>query len=164
VDDTPSDAPIRITDVRLLQADGEVSPMFHTGWPMTIRVGYHARQPVAAPHVAIDIHTADGTYCSGINTRMDDCALGTLEGEGHVDLVVSRLSLLPGCYSISAGILDAEGLRPLDLHSRAYPFTVVSKRRDFGFAYLEHSWHHSRAAEAPALEPAEAPVPEERAV
>jgi hypothetical protein len=146
--------------VRLIQADGDPSPVFHTDWPMTIRVHYHARQAVAAPHVAIDIHAADGTYCTGINTRMDDCALGTLEGEGHVDLIVSRLSLLPGCYSISAGILDAEGLRPLDLHSRAYPFTVVSKRRDFGFAYLEHQWHHTRGAEASAIAPAETSVVE----
>jgi hypothetical protein len=94
---------------------------------------------------------------------MDACEHGTLEGEDHVDLVVSRLSLLPGCYAISAGILDAEGLRPLDLHARAYPFTIVSTRRDFGFAYLEHHWHHSRAAEAPALATAEEPA-EERAV
>ena len=74
---------------------------------------------------------------------MDDCALGTLEGSGHVDLVASRLSLLPGCYSISAGILDPQGLRPLDLHARAYPFSVVSTRRDFGFVYLEHQWRHT---------------------
>ena len=148
-----TDQPIRITDVRLLQADGEVSPLFQTGASMTIQVQYHAREPIARPHVAIDIHTADGTYCAGINTRMDDCALGTLEGQGHVELNVSRLPLLPGCYSISAGILDREGLRPLDLHARAYPFTVVSTRRDFGVVYLEHEWRHTPApdAGAPAL-------------
>ena len=139
------DGPIQITDVRLLQADGEVSPLFQTGRAMTIQVHYHARQPVERPHFAIDIHTADGTYCAGINTRMDNCSLGTLEGSGHVDLVTSRLSLLPGCYSISAGILDPQGLRPLDLHARAYPFTVVSTRRDFGFVYLEHEWRHTAA-------------------
>jgi lipopolysaccharide transport system ATP-binding protein len=162
-DDAPATGPIRITDVRLIQADGEPSPVFHTDWPMTIRVHYDARQPVTAPHVAIDIHGADGTYCTGINTRMDGCALGTLDGEGYVDLAVSRLTLLPGCYSISAGILDPEGLRPMDLHSRAYPFTVVSTRRDFGFAYLEHQWHHTRGADAPALAPVTTPVADEGA-
>jgi len=146
------DGPIRITDVRLLHEDGEVSPLFQTGKPMRIQVHYHAREPIAHPHVAIDIHTADGTYCSGINTRMDGCSLQTLEGDGHVELDVSRLALLPGCYSISAGILDPQGLRPLDLHARAYPFTVVSVRRDFGFVYLEHEWRHTPGRpEAPAL-------------
>jgi lipopolysaccharide transport system ATP-binding protein len=142
------DGPIQITDVRLLQSDGEVSPLFQTGRPMTIQVHYDARQPIDRPHIAIDIHTADGTYCSGINTRMDACSLGTLDGAGYVELVTPRLSLLPGCYSISAGILDPQGLRPLDLHARAYPFTVVSTRRDFGFVYLEHEWRHTRARAA----------------
>jgi lipopolysaccharide transport system ATP-binding protein len=144
------DKPIAITDVQLLQADGEPSPLFTTGRPMTIRVGYHARQPIRQPHIAIDIHGVDGVYCAGINTRMDDCALGTLEGRGHVDLAIAKLSLLPGCYTISAGILDPQGLRPLDLQERAFPFSVVSDRRDFGFVYLEHQWTHRNGADARA--------------
>jgi lipopolysaccharide transport system ATP-binding protein len=142
------DKPIAITDVQLLQADGEPSPLFTTGKPMTIRVGYHARQPIRQPHMAIDIHGVDGVYCAGINTRMDDYALGTLDGRGHVDLAIAKLSLLPGCYTISAGILDPQGLRPLDLQERAFPFSVVSDRRDFGFVYLEHHWTHGNGTDA----------------
>jgi len=81
---------------------------------------------------------------------MDECSLGTLEGRGHVDLAISKLSLLPGCYSISVGILDPQGLRPLDLQERAFPFSVVSDRRDFGFVYLEHQWTHGKGADARA--------------
>ena len=143
-----SGKPIAITDVQLLQADGEPSPLFTTGRPMTIRVGYHAREPIRQPHVAIDIHGVDGVYCAGINTRMDNCTLGTLEGRGYVDLAIASLALLPGCYTISAGILDPQGLRPLDLQERAFPFSVVSDRRDFGFVYLEHQWTHGNGAEA----------------
>ena len=134
--------------MQLLQADGEPSPLFTTGKPMTIRVGYEAREPIHKPHVAIDIHGVDGVYCAGINTRMDDCSLGTLEGRGFVDLAISKLALLPGCYTISAGILDPQGLRPLDLQERAFPFSVVSDRRDFGFVYLEHQWTHGHGVDA----------------
>jgi homopolymeric O-antigen transport system ATP-binding protein len=143
-DAAASDSPIRITGVELLQPDGESSALFRTDHAMTIHVRYRADVPVDHPLVAIDIHGIDGVYCAGINTRMDDCPLGTLEGEGSVDLVIPKLSLLPGAYSISAGILDAQGLRPLDLRSRAYPFSVVSDRRDFGVVYLEHHWQHER--------------------
>jgi len=139
---------IRITDVQLLQADGDCSPLFHTGQPMTVQVHYHAGRPVQRPHVAIDIHGVDGIYCAGINTRMDDYVLGTLEGDGRVELVIPKLALLPGCYTISAGILDAQGIRPLDLQSRAYPFSVVSERRDFGCVYLEHHWRHDAGLDA----------------
>jgi ABC-2 type transport system ATP-binding protein len=137
------DRPIQISDVRLLHADGTPSPLFQTGAAMTIQVGYRAQRDVVQPHVAIDIHGADGVYCAGINTRMDQCQLGTLNGEGHVELVIPRLALLPGSYTISAGILDPKGGRPLDLHDRAYPFSVVSDRRDFGVVYLEHTWRHA---------------------
>src|SRR5712691_13343217 len=91
---SPSDtaaAAIRITDGQLLQADGEASPLFQTGRPMTIRVRYRAKRPVQRPHVAIDIHGVDGVYCAGINTRMDDYPLGTLTGDGHVDLLIPKL-------------------------------------------------------------------------
>jgi hypothetical protein len=89
--------------------------------------------------VAVDIHNCDEIYCAGINTRMDGRDLGTLDGEGTVSLVVPKLALLPGSYSISAGILDERG-QPLDLHLRAQPFSVASDRRDFGIVYLEHEW------------------------
>lgn len=142
--DDPS-RPIHITDVRLVHADGEPSPLFQTGGPMTIQVRYRAGRPVVQPHVAIDIHGADAVYCAGINTRMDQYSLGTVTGEGQVELVIPRLALLPGSYTISAGILDPKGGRPLDLHERAYPFSVVSDRRDFGMVYLEHTWRQAGA-------------------
>ena len=154
----PASDGIHITDVQLRRADGEASPLFHTGQAMRIQVHYRAPQPVRAPHVAIDIHGVDGLYCAGINTRMDDCALGTLEGEGRVELVIPRLNLLPGSYTISAGILDAQGLRPLDLQSHAYPFSVASERKDFGVVYLEHHWRHD-AGRAAGSEAGDAGVP-----
>jgi Wzt C-terminal domain len=122
---------------------GDASPLFVTGRPLTVRVAYHASVPVAQPQIAIDIHSADGVYCAGINTRMDDRDLGTLSGEGYVDLVIPNLWLLPGAYSISAGILDHNSLKTFDLKLRAYPFSVLSERRDYGIVYLEHEWRTS---------------------
>lgn len=139
--------PITITDVQLLHGNGDASPLFVTGRPLTVRVSYRAAVAVVRPQVAIDIHSADGVYCAGINTRMDDRDLGTLQGEGYVDLVIPKLWLLPGAYSISAGILDAEGLQSFDLKLRAYPFSVLSERKDYGIVYLEHEWRMADAAE-----------------
>jgi lipopolysaccharide transport system ATP-binding protein len=132
--------PIRITDVRLMHPAGDASPLFVTGRPLTVRVAYHASVPVTQPQIAIDIHNADGVYCAGINTRMDERDLGTLAGDGYVDLVIPKLWLLPGAYSISAGILDHNALQTYDLKLRAYPFSVLSERRDYGLVYLEHEW------------------------
>ena len=136
----PDTRPIRISDVRLLDADDEPSVVFATGRRLLVQVTYSAQQPIERPQIAVDIHNADGVCCAGINTRMDDRELGTVEGTGVVELVIPRLWLLPGAYTISVGILDANGLQPLDLQLRAYPFSVISDRRDFGIVYLEHEW------------------------
>ena len=135
-----SNEPIHITHARLLQADGNAAPLFVTGRPMTIEIGYQTQRPVDRPLFAMDIHNADGIHCAGINTRMDNRDLGTVDGSGRVELVIPKLNLLPGSYTVSVGILDSRNLRPFDLQLRAYPFSVVSERRDFGIVYLEHEW------------------------
>lgn len=154
--------PIRITGVELMHPGGEPSPLFVTGRPIIIRVSYEAATPIDHPQFAIDIHNADGVYCAGINTRMDDRDLGRVTGAGSVDLVIPKLWLLPGAYSISAGILDASSVRTYDLHLRAYPFSVLSERRDYGIVYLEHDWRRvdavapTRPGRTPALPNAQA--------
>jgi lipopolysaccharide transport system ATP-binding protein len=139
-DGSEAGKPIRITGVQLLHPAGESSPLFVTGRPITVRVSYQATTPIDHPQFAVDIHNADGVYCAGINTRMDERDLGCLTGGGYVDLVIPKLWLLPGAYSISVGILDASSVRTYDLHLRAYPFSVLSERRDYGIVYLEHDW------------------------
>ena len=66
--------------------------------------------PVLNPGFAVDIHREDGTYCFGINTRIDGFEFGLLDGRGHVDLDVDALQLPAGCYLISAGIHRAGGI------------------------------------------------------
>jgi lipopolysaccharide transport system ATP-binding protein len=162
-----ADQPIRITDVRLMHPNGDASPLFVTGRPLTVRVAYHAARAIAKAQIAIDIHNADGVYCAGINTRMDDRDIGRLEGDGYVDLIIPKLWLLPGAYSISAGILDTTG-QALDLQLRAYPFSVMSERRDFGLVYLEHEWRAVAAADAalpaPPVTARRTPTPARRVV
>ena len=114
--------------------------------------GYDGSQPVQNASIAVDIHRGDGVYCAGINTMMDKRDLGVLSGTGHVDLVIPRLNLLPGCYLVSVGILDAHGRRMYDLHNRAYPFSVMSDRRDLGVIYLEREWAHQTDAVAQTTE------------
>ena len=138
--DDGRDVPIRITGVDV-SAPGSSPATVESGGELRVRVSYRAARPVDA-HIAIDIHSADGVYCAGINTQMDDQDLGPLTGAGAVDLVIPRLSLLPGCYLISAGILDGRRLHALDVQSRAHPITVYSTRRDFGLVCLDHSWEH----------------------
>jgi hypothetical protein len=133
---------IQIVRAELINERGESSAIFQTMGNMRVRVHYEALRPVRNASIAVDIHRGDGIYCSGINTMIDRRDLGVLEGVGHVDLVFPRLALLPGSYLSSIGILDATSGGAYDLRNRAYPFSVISDRRDLGVVYLDHEWSH----------------------
>ncbi len=140
---------IKIGRVQLLDDQHSDSAVFAASSRLTVRIGYEARRPVRG-HFAVDIYSADGVYCAGINSRMDRRDFGVLSGRGVVDLAFPRLSLLPGCYVISVGILDAQGLGPLDVQHRAYPFSVASEERDLGVVHLERAWRHESYASVSA--------------
>jgi homopolymeric O-antigen transport system ATP-binding protein len=144
--------PIRITQVELLNEQLEPSAVFQTTGAMRVRIGYEAHRPIAGASFAIDIHRGDDIYCVGINTMMDRKDLGVLEGSGHVELALPQLSLLPGSYLASIGIIDGIGGVTLDLHNHAYPFSVISDRRELGVLHLDHFWTHE-ASDAPAAPP-----------
>jgi lipopolysaccharide transport system ATP-binding protein len=142
------DSDIWISGVQMFDEHGAPAELFRGGGPMTVRIGYETRRPVAHPGFAVDIHRADGVYCAGINTRMDRQELGVLSGKGVVDLKLDALQLAAGCYSASVGIHRSGGigagggLGVYDAHLMAYPFTIASDRAELGMVRLEHGWIH----------------------
>jgi lipopolysaccharide transport system ATP-binding protein len=144
---------IRITRAELLNERSEPASVFQTMGEMRVRVHYAARKPIANASIAVDIHRGDGIHCAGINTMMDRRDLGVLSDDGFVDLILPRMTLLPGCYLTSVGILDALGGRTYDVQLRAYPFSVMSDRRDLGLVYLEHDWSYPPAMRTDVREP-----------
>lgn len=123
---TAAGSDIRISGVQFVDPSGTVADVFRKGRPVTIRIQYHALRPIVNPSFAVDIYHADGVYCAGINTRMEQRTFGTVEGDGHVDLVVDSRRLRRGCYVLSVGILDARGTRTFDVHHRAYQFSIAA--------------------------------------
>jgi hypothetical protein len=131
--------PIRITAVDL-GADGSPG-VVPSGGRLRVRIGYEALQPTRA-HFAIDIETAQGVFCTGLNTAMDNRDFGVLHGHGVVEFTVPRLPLLAGSYLASIGILEPASLQAFDLRFRSFPLTVSSQRPDFGIVHLERTWEH----------------------
>jgi lipopolysaccharide transport system ATP-binding protein len=143
-----ADSPIRIVGVQILDEQGRNSCLLRTGDFTRIRILYDTTAPVHNPQFAVDLTRDDGTYCSGLGTRLDRWQTGLVDGQGAVDLVIPRLMLLRGSYLLSVGIHDASGARPYDLQMGAYPFSVLSDRRDLGAVCLEHEWAHVPSARA----------------
>jgi homopolymeric O-antigen transport system ATP-binding protein len=154
-----ADTAVRIVKAELLNERGEAAAVFQTRGAMCVRIRYEAREPVRDAAFAFDIYRGDGVLCAGINTLMERRDFGVIDGAGEVELLFPRLSLLPGHYLTSIGILNGAG-GTYDLQTRAHPFSIISDRRDLGIVYLDHEWTHRPTSEAvsPALATDSAPV------
>jgi len=139
---------IRFTQVDMVNDRGEAAGVFHTHGALKLRMKYHAARAIKGVTFAVDIHGADGVYFTGVSTLMDHMTLDVEPGEGEVEVMFPRLALLPGYYLTSVGIIDGAAGATVDLHERAYPFSVISDCRDLGLVSLEHYWEHRTGASA----------------
>ena len=132
----------RLEAVELLDGSGLPTTQTRTGEPVTVRLHYRLSQPIERPNFGIVFQTIDGTHVSGPNSRDAGVEIERLEGDGHVDLTLDRLMLVPGNYDISASIHDWAGLHPYDVRRHVVRFHVEpgEPRESFGVVSLGGRW------------------------
>ena len=132
----------RLEAVELLDGSGLPTSQTRTGEPVTVRLHYRLSQPIERPNFGIVFQTIDGTHVSGPNSRDGGVEIERLEGDGHVDLTIDRLMLVPGNYDISASIHDWAGLHPYDVRRHVVRFHVEpgDPRESFGVVSLGGRW------------------------
>lgn len=132
----------RIERVELLDVTGATVTLLHTGQAVTVRLHYKFAERIERPVFSVFVNTLDGTNVSGPNTRDGDCVPDSLAGEGHVDLHLERLMLLPGTYDLSASLLDHACLHTYDYRHHALRFDVETgePRESYGSVSLGGRW------------------------
>jgi hypothetical protein len=134
---------IRIAGVELLDASGTLA-VFQAAGPITVRLRYQASRPVGTP-----ISRPTSTALTAIRGPQYPSRLAQLrhaEGDGHVDLVIDSRGLRPGAYVLSVGILEARSCRTLDVHHRAYQFSIATQTNAHGPAVFGRDWHDRQRA------------------
>ena len=132
----------KLEAVELLDAGGAVTAQVRTGDAVTVRLHYRLTQPIERPVFGLNILTIDGTQVSGPNTRDNTYEIPRLEGEGHLDLHIDRLLLVPGTYDVTAAIYDHAVLHPYDVRTHILRFHVEpgEPRESFGVVSLGGRW------------------------
>lgn len=130
---------LEITSVTITQADGTPSHVFHTGDPLTLKVGFRAHQPTRDFVFGVGIFNADGLCCYGTNTNIDELEPDRLSGEGEVRFVVDRLDLVEGTYKFDVAAHKLDGF-PYDYHRQLYTIRVKSRQKDVGIYRPPHKW------------------------
>ncbi len=131
---------IRIARVEVLGRDGTPTPVLGVGDFVTLRLHYHAHQPVVDPVFNLAVHVLNGNQVTGVRTDVDGLRLGRLEGEGYVDVEIPHLNLLPNVYTVDAVAFHADGVTFYDRLNAAASLKIRGGLPINGTVYLPHEW------------------------
>jgi len=93
---------IRFTGVEYLSPDGTPCMTMRSGESVTVRLHYRAEQAVRHPSFGVRIYTGMGTLVTDTSTWHHGFEIPHVAaGDGHIDLEIEMLSLLPARYCLS---------------------------------------------------------------
>lgn len=90
-------------DVELIPTKPEP---FSTDSEVLVRFHWRAEAPVSGVAFGFGIRAADGYNVSGTSSVGEGAGFDLSAGQGHVDYLVPKLSLLPGVYHVAAMAMD----------------------------------------------------------
>jgi ABC-type polysaccharide/polyol phosphate transport system ATPase subunit len=131
---------IAVKTVTVYGAKGPAA-VVETGDPIEIHVEYEAAEPVEGMRFTIDLWREDGVLALSTATTADDADTIVMPATGSVVLSIPELPLMEGLFRISVRVTDVESEVMYVQLDKAFPFKVVSYRRnDGGVALLGHQW------------------------
>ncbi len=134
---------VRVTDVEILDGNGEACTIFTNGSAMEIRMHYHAAERVDRPVFGLAIHNINGVHICGPNTQFGCCHIPYVQGYGTVTYRIPSLTLLEGTYLVSTGAINETDTEIFDYVDRAYWFRVYPGccNEKYGVVSLGGTWH-----------------------
>lgn len=130
----------KITDVKVLDGDGNEKTVFHVGDAIKVRIAYKVNKEVEDGVFGIGIFRNDGVFCYGTNTRIDRIERFDIIEDGVLEIEMPKADLLPGKYLVDLAIECGRGI-PVDYYKEACVFETYSKRGDSGIARIDQKWH-----------------------
>jgi ABC-type polysaccharide/polyol phosphate transport system ATPase subunit len=139
---------VEVTDVRLLDGDGEPRSTYLTGETLTVVVEYAANASVEGFQCGIRIRLSSGQVVTKPFTRISHLhAFEARSGErGRVTYSIPDLALLQGTYCVSAYLYDEHIQHAYDHVEDALEFRVADDAGRMGLVELGGSWHASVVA------------------
>jgi homopolymeric O-antigen transport system ATP-binding protein len=133
---------VEITDVTLINRDGQPSFVFHTGDAMAVRLKVRAARPVDDFVFGFGLFNADGVCCYGTNTYLEEMTPERLAGVVEATLQIDSIDLVEGTYKIDVAVHKRDGFQ-YDYHRLLYTFRVKSRTHDVGIYRPRHTWTFS---------------------
>ena len=140
----PSQRPIIITDIVMLDESSQPRSVFDYGERMRIRLQFDASARVADPNFNVSIFRSDNVPCCNYNTAMDGFHLTPIEGQGTIEVLTPPLKLVAELYAIQVMVWDATFQQ---LYSAQVGTTFHVRHQvlspHFGVFHEQAEWHWS---------------------
>jgi lipopolysaccharide transport system ATP-binding protein len=116
----------RVTDLRILDEDGNPTDTAYIDHPLLVEVHFHAPTPVPRPKVELAIN-CDNQRIGQANTLSDGVSPDWLEGEGVITFTWPKCFLVPNSYALDIFVADGETAADIFVWGNALRFRVEAK-------------------------------------
>lgn len=133
---------VRIERVEFVDPAGKELPFAVHRDPVTVRIWFHALQPVGPVVFGLAVFSVNDVHVAGTNTQIDAYQIDELAGRGYVDFQIDSLVLTPGEYEVTAAIHDEYVQHTYDRRDREWRLSVREGARPApaGFTDMLGSW------------------------
>lgn len=139
---------IRYTGIEFLNSGRQPRDFLSIGDSLIVRLHYHGKERIQNPHFGLEIYTELGTLVTSINTWSTGFEIPHLpQGDGHIELEVDSLNLIPGRYYVSLWLASVglsydrlDHCTILDIESSDFNQTGRKITSQFGIIYVPCKW------------------------
>jgi ABC-2 type transport system ATP-binding protein len=133
---------VRITEVELVDHNGNVGDRVTTGERVRLRLHFEAPEPVAQPGFCFFFTTLNGAPVTGPNSVAAGCVPDKIEGRGVVEIDMDPFRILPGTYDLTVVVADRTLLKEYDHRQNVLRFDVERGgiHEDWGVVSVHPHW------------------------
>jgi lipopolysaccharide transport system ATP-binding protein len=132
-----------ITGVEFIDKFGNDCTTFMSGDSMKIRLRYYAPKLVEEPVFGVAIYDVDGLQCFGTNTELKNAPVESVEGVGHIDLLIEKIPMIEGKFLLTAAVHSKDNIH-YDWWDKKYSFNVARSGRDAGLFDIPCKWNGNK--------------------
>ena len=128
-----------ITSVEFIDKFGNERITFLSGDLMKIRLFYYAPELVKDPIFGVAIYDVAGLECFGTNTELKNTPIESVEGVGHIDLIIERIPMIEGTFLLTAAVQSKDNIH-YDWLDKKHSFNVARSGSDVGLFDIPCKW------------------------
>lgn len=129
----------RIVEVWILDQENQERTIFKVEETIKIHLKYQVKSLVKDAVFGLGFFNAQGLRCYGTNTDIDALPPFNLSKDGEMEVVLPRVMLLAGVYTLDMTIEEGHGM-PVDYFREVATIEITNSKRDLGVMRMDHQW------------------------